>query len=779
MNWTKNLNLRVKLLLVILSIVGILILSGFIFTYQILQNTQIERSTELIRRQINETEQSERMFQDNARNLVTLIASDDALIESLDAEQSQSSAIMTLAMRLSKFKSAALIESNFNLDIAIFYTNGELLYATNKAYTENPQFSLLANGSGKNIITSYAMTYDGLMYVAAHAVFNSKNKQVGFIELSMPISQLLNTYTVQDDEEVAVLLANKEVLKFKQTALRSSKIGKYFLISSSGNSIDRSFLSQWINQTSKKEITIQQNEEDLYASKPLLNSENDLIAYLVIKKSMSQAISVINQRYLNLIYFMLVFIVLVIFLIRYLAIKMITKPMTTLKNLMNDMAKGMFPKIPKREVNDEITEIYNSLYQLNKALNSAASFADNIRQHNFEMPYQMLSESDTLGDALIKMRNQLKDSEEKKVQIEKEEKIKYWKTESFAHLGDEIRMHITSLDQLADAVTRSIMKSINAVYGVFYLVEENSLQTKVIIAGDRSKNQGKTIAIGEGLVGEVAKDKEFIHLKKIPENYINISSGLGDTEPKEVVIIPLINHGKINGVIEIAVLQPLFDFEIDFLKSASSNISAGVTEVLNNEETQELLEQSQQQAEELAAQEEEMRQNLEELQSTQEEAHRREQELRSQIETFQRAFPILEFNKEGKLFKFNAHVQDIFAPLTRKDLLKFGVINMFDLDKNFGINNLDSLFLKLQAENTLEYSTSTTITGQSMELFVKLVLVFDEDDEIKGVNAVLIDRLENIHKIDNLKAQLHSVNSKMEHYQAIVKEINQTKKNLM
>ena len=120
----------------------------------------------------------------------------------------------------------------------------------------------------------------------------------------------------------------------------------------------------------------------------------------------------------------------------------------------------------------------------------------------------------------------------------------------------------------------------------------------------------------------------------VPNSYITITSGLGQENPRALLLIPMLVNDNIFGVIEIASFSELPEYKIEFVEKVSQSIAATISSTKINIRTAELLARAQQQAEELAAQEEEMRQNMEELQATQEEMERKrteQEKLQSQL----------------------------------------------------------------------------------------------------------------------------------------------------
>lgn len=123
-----------------------------------------------------------------------------------------------------------------------------------------------------------------------------------------------------------------------------------------------------------------------------------------------------------------------LFLSFYLTTVIIT-PVKEINKMINDLGKGILRKVEHNENNDEIGSMVRSVNILSDGLQSTASFAHEVGLRNFDMPFQPLSEEDTLGKALITMRTKLKTDESHLALQNKELERKNKELEQFAYVA--------------------------------------------------------------------------------------------------------------------------------------------------------------------------------------------------------------------------------------------------------------------------------------------------------------------------------------------------------
>ncbi len=247
-------------------------------------------------------------------------------------------------------------------------------------------------------------------------------------------------------------------------------------------------------------------------------------------------------------------------------------------------------------------------------------------------------------ELLLNMESKTKEVEEKTIFLENTlvevqqaregEEKRNWIANGLTQINLIMRTENNS-EKFYDILISNIVRYIKANQGALYVVEgeydQKYLNLVACYAFDKKKFIEKRIEIGQGLIGQCYLEKQKIILNKIPENYILITSGLGEANPRCIVIIPFLINGEVQGIIEIASFNLFELYEIEFIEKISENIASALRNNRVNDTTRLLLEESMQQTEEMKAQEEEMRQNMEELQATQEEIERKERDYIARI----------------------------------------------------------------------------------------------------------------------------------------------------
>lgn len=309
----------------------------------------------------------------------------------------------------------------------------------------------------------------------------------------------------------------------------------------------------------------------------------------------------------------------------------------------------------------EFSVVNKELGNIQSFLSERNSFVKNMLYNTFNGDLELKSSADLLSENLNALKDRMiKEQEERKKADEDYEKRRYL-NEGLAKFADIMRSNSNDTTALGDNLIKELVKYLGALQGGIFLTnEENDEELNLIaaFAFDRKKYMTKTVRKGEGLIGTCALEKMTCNLTEIPGDYVAIKSGLGDTPPNNILIIPVMNEQHLVGVLELASLKVLAEFEIELAEQIATNLASTIITVRNNTKTVQLLEKSQQQAAEMREQEEEMRQNMEELKATQEESTRREEEMQGLIDAVEAGFYLIEYSTDGTIENINSQLAD-------------------------------------------------------------------------------------------------------------------------
>src|SRR5262245_7101460 len=159
---------------------------------------------------------------------------------------------------------------------------------------------------------------------------------------------------------------------------------------------------------------------------------------------------------------------------------------------------------------------------------------------------------------------------------------------------------------------------VNAQHGVIYQTVDvgagnTQLQLLASFASPVDDPLPAIFKMGEGLVGQCALEQRRIILTDVPRDYVRISSALGKTVPRNIIVLPVLFEGQVKAVIEIATMAHFTQTHLTFLTQLTESIGIVLNTIEATMRTEGLLQQSQKLATELQTQQKELQQTNEEL----------------------------------------------------------------------------------------------------------------------------------------------------------------------
>jgi signal transduction histidine kinase/response regulator RpfG family c-di-GMP phosphodiesterase/HAMP domain-containing protein len=177
------------------------------------------------------------------------------------------------------------------------------------------------------------------------------------------------------------------------------------------------------------------------------------------------------------------------------------------------------------------------------------------------------------------------------------------------------------LATVSSMILSELAPLVSAQHGVFYTLAslgdggDPVLMYQAGYGYKERKHLANHFRLGEGLVGQCAQEKERILLTEVPSDYVRINSGLGESAPLNIIVLPILFEGSVRAVVELASFSHFSATHQAFLDQLTESIGLVLNTIEANTITENLLTQSQSQAHELQARQEELSTSNEDLAS--------------------------------------------------------------------------------------------------------------------------------------------------------------------
>lgn len=304
-------------------------------------------------------------------------------------------------------------------------------------------------------------------------------------------------------------------------------------------------------------------------------------------------------------------------------------PIAKLNAFSDELTSGTYNPDHHSVPNKQFNTLHFNLNKIGNRLQDAISFVDHIGKGNMDVEFQTEGSADQLGTSLLHLKDELRKANLK-------EQARRWANEGLTEFNKIIQENNEDIKVLAQKLISETVKYVSANQGaIFQIINEEDEQNLELIsayAWDREKFVDKKLDLKSNLIGQTILEREYMLIKEIPDEFVSITSGLGEATPQSLIIIPLIFNDVCCGAIELASFTEFDKKTISFLNQLSENIASAILNITGNVETNKLLKESQTLTEQLRIQEEELKQNEEELEASQDNLSRKLEEAIGEME---------------------------------------------------------------------------------------------------------------------------------------------------
>ena len=353
------------------------------------------------------------------------------------------------------------------------------------------------------------------------------------------------------------------------------------------------------------------------------------------------------------------------------------------------------------------------------------------------------TQDDELTKHIIVLKNSISNKQKEEDKRKEEDARRHWVAEGLAKFGEILRQNNDDINTLSYDIISELCKYLDTVQGGFYILDDSEktdlhFELTAHFAYNRRKYSQKRVELKEGLIGRAAFEQKTLNIDEVPQDYLEVTSGLGVANPTNLLIVPLKFNDQVHGVIEIAGFNKFTDYIVDFVEKIAESIASTIGNVKINVMTAKLLKDSQEQAERMSQQEEEMRQNMEELQATQEEAHKQSKEFISFTNSVNHTLIRAEYDINGVLIYANTKFLNKLQYPNSKEVEGHHISMFINEEDKKWFNDIWSSIVNGEKhfEGYMRHLTKNTTDLWTIATYTSLK---NENDEIEKILFLAID----------------------------------------
>jgi PAS domain S-box-containing protein len=309
------------------------------------------------------------------------------------------------------------------------------------------------------------------------------------------------------------------------------------------------------------------------------------------------------------------------------------------------LSAGHLQIMPQAEYQGDFIQIKQSLENTLIRLRQITDNIVTVSQGLVEGHWHNIQEIEYPGD-FVKIQNALSSTAQKLAETTAQNAQQNWLKTGQTELNEKMRGE-QELSTLTQNILNYLASYIKAQVGAFFLAEGEYFQLVSSYAYKQRNTNDNQFKLGEGLVGQAALEKKSLLFRQVPKEHLNllINSGIGESQPNNILVVPLIYEQQVLGVLELATAHSLTAIEMEFLDQVADNIAITLHSAQSRLRMQALLKESQQ----LTL----------ELQTQQQEIVKSEERIRAIVETIMDA--IITTNEQGLIESFNKAAEQIFG----------------------------------------------------------------------------------------------------------------------
>ncbi len=437
----------------------------------------------------------------------------------------------------------------------------------------------------------------------------------------------------------------------------------------------------------------------------------------------------------------------------------IARPLKTIEFQTEKLLKGELDFHDKPKIRSkEIKSIYQNLLKLQVKLNQLVKINYKIANRDYtEYLGDPKNENDLISKSVNYSINEIIKRWEAREQVEENKRRSMWTNDGINKIQEATKIGNKTISEVADNIVLALAKYTDAYIAGLFLYNDDDkknihLNAVSTYAYENKKAQNINIKINEGLIGTVAKEQKEVYYENIPSNYKHVLSGLGESLPESIFIIPLMYENTFLGIIELAFLKKLNKLERDFINKAKEHISLSINTIKASIAGNKLLEISQEQTKEIEEAHKLSEDSLIEIKNNQKKAEIREAEMRGILNAVNHTILTIDYTTEGILLDANKK----YLETMHFNIEDLQGVNVLTLVKSERAELEDIINRVSKGEFVEKLMKRFTKYGEVKWLFSTYTPFYDVNNEITKILYFAVDITENKLYSEKLEKQINN-----------------------
>jgi len=302
-----------------------------------------------------------------------------------------------------------------------------------------------------------------------------------------------------------------------------------------------------------------------------------------------------------------------------------------------------------------------------------------------------------------------------------------------------LRKDFSNVSSLSKEILNNIIEHLNIAVGAIYLTNDNdeSLGLNMVANfafGNESHIQ-KEIYKGEGIIGTAAIEKKTMNITNIPENYYKVSSGFGETMPKNLLVVPIKFEEDFFGIIELASFRIIKSYELEFVEELGKAFAASLGANKIHQNVRKEFENLKEKTNILENEKINLENNIANLNNDYEKLSIDNFEYKLSINNLNNSIIIFDLNLEGYVLSANNQFYEIFQ-ISVENINSVNYLDLIYKSEKTNDIDIDKFWNEIKLGSYKKIVHKIKIGEQDFWLSDKFIPIKDAEKNIKKIKVV-------------------------------------------